>query len=551
VNGIKTNETKSILSKVPEITIFFWIIKVLCTTVGETASDFLDMNIGLGLTGTSILMGALLLVVIFFQFKAKKYIPSIYWLTVVLISIFGTLVTDNLTDNMGVPLEVSTIVFSVALALTFAIWYASEKTLTIHSIFTRRRECFYWLTILFTFALGTAVGDLMAESLGLGYLVTGVIVCVVIACVTIACRFGLDPVLAFWIAYIMTRPLGASLGDYLSQAQKYGGLGLGPTVTSAIFLLAIMLTVIFLSVTKRDLIAKTSTKAATDTKRSVVFLQVAVVVCILVLAAGTGYYWRHAKLQDEAKTLASASSEEGSSSTVTSESPLGDLSSFREIEENTLSLVNAGDLSAAKSRVDDLEYTWDNAEAKLKPMNQEKWTEIDDSVDKVLRELRAVHQDAEACKAALESSLAILNGGQDEVKTPVTSASPEENPSNAVTPATSQGDSSSAVTKAASQGDSPSISTKASPLGDLSSFRKIEEDTLSLVNAGNLSGAKSRVSDLESTWDNAEAKLKPMNQAKWTEIDDSIDKVLKQLRAVHQDAKACKASLESALAVLN
>jgi uncharacterized membrane-anchored protein len=484
------------------------------------------MNLGLGLTGTSILMGALLLVVIFFQFKAKKYIPSIYWLTVVLISIFGTLVTDNMTDNMGIPLEISTIVFSVALALIFAIWYAKEKTLTIHSIFTRRRECFYWLTILFTFALGTAVGDLMAESLGLGYLVTGIIVCAVIACVTVACRFGLDSVLAFWIAYIMTRPLGASLGDYLSQAQKYGGLGLGPTVTSVIFLLAILVTVTFLSVTKRDLIARTSTKAATDTKRYGVFSQVAVVVFVLVLVSGTGYYWRHAKLQDEAKTsVVSASSQEDSSSAVTTYSPLGDLSSFRKIEEDTLSLVNAGDLSAAKLRVDDLEYTWDNAEAKLKPMNQAKWTEIDDSIDKVLRQLRAVHQDAEACKESLESSLAVLNGLQDEAKTSVTSASPH--------------------------GDSSNTVSKASPLGDLSSFKKIEEDTLSLVNAGNLSGAKSRVNDLESTWDNAKAKLKPMNQAKWTEIDDSIDKVLRQLRAVHQDAEACKASLKSSLALLN
>src|SRR5207247_1210047 len=144
-------------------------------------SDFLNVNLGFGLTGTSIVMGAVLLVVLFAQFKAKRYIPSIYWLMVVVISIFGTLVTDNMTDNMGVPLEVSTIVFSVALGLTFVIWYASENTLSIHSIFTIRREAFYWLTILFTFALGTAAGDLMAESLGLGYLLTGIIVCVVIA----------------------------------------------------------------------------------------------------------------------------------------------------------------------------------------------------------------------------------------------------------------------------------------------------------------------------------------------------------------------------------
>lgn len=406
---IKTNVTKSMLSKVPEITLFFWIIKILCTTVGETASDFLNVNLGFGLTGTSIVMGALLLVVIFFQFKAKKYIPGIYWLTVVLISIFGTLVTDIMTDSMGIPLEVSTIVFSVALVLTFAIWYSSEKTLSVHSIFTIRRESFYWLTILFTFALGTATGDLMAESLGLGYLVTGIIVCAVIASVLIAWRFKLDPVLAFWIVYIMTRPLGASLGDYLSQPQKYGGLGLGATVTSVIFILAILLTVIFLSVTKRDLIAGTSTKATTDTKRYSVFWQVAVVICVLGLAAGTGYYWRHAKLQDETKiSVPQASPQGGISSSVPQTSPLGDLSSIMKIEEDTLSLVNAGNLSAAKSRVDDLEYTWDNAEARLKPMNQVKWTEIDNTIDKVLRQLRTVHQDAAVCKSSLESSLAAL-----------------------------------------------------------------------------------------------------------------------------------------------
>src|ERR1700694_5017738 len=242
------------LSKVPQVTLFFWIIKVLCTTVGETASDFLNVNLGLGLRGTSIAAGVCLLVVLFFQLKARKYMPAIYWLAVVLISVFGTLITDILTDSLGFPLEASTVIFSVALALTFAIWYAKERTLSIHSIFTKRREIFYWLAILFTFALGTATGDLMAESLGLGYLVTGLIVLGVIAAAMIAWRFGLDPVLAFWIAYILTRPLGASLGDYLSQSHKDGGLGLGTTVTSALFLAALVALVCYLSVTRKDFI---------------------------------------------------------------------------------------------------------------------------------------------------------------------------------------------------------------------------------------------------------------------------------------------------------
>lgn len=283
---VKTNKKSAhvekigqMLNKVPEITLYFWIIKVLCTTVGETASDFLNVNLNFGLTGTSIVMGIVLLIVIFFQLRATKYIPGLYWLTVVLISIFGTLVTDNLTDSMGVPLEVSTIIFSILLILTFAVWYAKEKTLSVHSIFTKQRELFYWLTILVTFALGTATGDLMSESLGLGYALTGLIVCGVIATVAIAWRLGLNAILAFWIIYIMTRPLGASLGDYLSQTPKYGGLGLGATVTSVIFLLAILMTVIFLAVTNRDLIAKKTVKEETNAKQVHVFWQVAMVVC--------------------------------------------------------------------------------------------------------------------------------------------------------------------------------------------------------------------------------------------------------------------------------
>lgn len=397
-NALRADTTgaRQLLNKVPEVTIYFWIIKVLCTTVGETASDFLNVNLGFGLTGTSIVMGIVLLVMLVAQFRAKRYIPTIYWLTVVAISIFGTLVTDNLTDGIGVPLEVSTIVFSVALGLTFILWYVNEKTLSIHSIFTARREAFYWLAILFTFALGTAAGDLMAESLGLGYWLTGVIVCVVIASVSVAWRLGLDPIVAFWTAYIMTRPLGASLGDYLSQSPTYGGLGLGATVTSILFLGAILLTIIFLSVTKRDVVAGRATQAPVATHRVPVFGQVALVVGVLVLAGGAGYYWRHAQLQAEAKT------------TVTSASPLGDVSSFTSIEEDTLRLVSAGDLAGAKARVDDLETAWDNAEARLKPLNTAKWTEVDETIDTVLRQLRAVHQDPAACKAALEASLVAL-----------------------------------------------------------------------------------------------------------------------------------------------
>jgi uncharacterized membrane-anchored protein len=240
-------------NKVPEVTLYFWIIKILCTTVGETAADYLNMDLGLGLTNTTYVMGALLIIVLFFQFKAHKYIPSIYWLAVVLLSVVGTLITDDLVDNFGAPLELTTIAFSIALAVTFAVWYASEKTLSIHSIYTRRREAFYWLAILFTFALGTAAGDLIAEHFKLGYLNSAFLVAALIAIVTIAYyQFKLNSVLAFWIAYILTRPLGASMGDYLSQNPENGGLGLGATMTSVLFLVVIAVLVIYLSVTRRD-----------------------------------------------------------------------------------------------------------------------------------------------------------------------------------------------------------------------------------------------------------------------------------------------------------
>ena len=244
---------RRMLNKVPEVTIFFWIIKILCTTVGETFADNLDQKLNLGLTNLTYIMGAALIVCLVFQFRARRYIPGIYWLAVVLISVVGTLITDNLTDNYGVALQTTTIIFSIVLAIVFAVWFAFEKTLSIHTIFTTRREAFYWLAILFTFALGTAAGDLTAEKLNVGYLNSVFIFGGMIALVTAAhYRLGLNAVLAFWLAYILTRPLGASIGDYLSQPKADGGLGLGTTATSLIFLSSILGMVIFLTITKKD-----------------------------------------------------------------------------------------------------------------------------------------------------------------------------------------------------------------------------------------------------------------------------------------------------------
>lgn len=244
---------RQLLNRVPEVTLYFWIIKILATTVGETAADFLNTTMGLGLSGTTVVMTALLGAVLVAQFRARRYVPPIYWTAVVLISVVGTLITDNLTDNLGVPLPVTTAVFATALAIVFAGWYASERTLSIHTIVSGRRESFYWLAILFTFALGTAAGDLVAESLSVGYALSALLFAAVIAAVTVAhIKFGLNAILAFWIAYILTRPLGASIGDLLSQARADGGLGLGTALTSALFLGTILALVIYLARTRVD-----------------------------------------------------------------------------------------------------------------------------------------------------------------------------------------------------------------------------------------------------------------------------------------------------------
>ncbi|MDB5012193.1 MAG: hypothetical protein JWQ25_395 [Daejeonella sp.] len=239
---------KKMLNKVPEVTLFFWIIKILATTIGETAADYLSETLKLGLTNTSYIMGGLLAVLLIIQLRTKQYVPAIYWAAVVLLSIVGTLISDNLVDNMGVSLVTTTILFSSALAVVFAAWYLSEKTLSVHTIDTTTRELFYWAAILFTFALGTSAGDLIGESSGLGYAYAALLFAALIAVVFVAYRFlNLNSILAFWLAYIFTRPLGASVGDLLSQSKHDGGLGLGTTVTSVVFLVTIVVLVVYLN----------------------------------------------------------------------------------------------------------------------------------------------------------------------------------------------------------------------------------------------------------------------------------------------------------------
>jgi uncharacterized membrane-anchored protein len=243
MNTLTTPATSNWLNKVPEVTLSFWVIKIMSTTVGETGADFLAVNAGWGQGMTRSVMGALLAAALFTQLRTRRYTPWIYWLTVVLVSVVGTQITDLLTDGLGVSLYVSTSVFAVALAAIFAVWYWLERTLSIHDIVTRKRELFYWSAILCTFALGTAAGDLATEALGLGFTWGAVSFGALIATSYVAWRMGGNAVLTFWIGYILTRPFGAALGDLLTQAKTYGGLGMGAMWTSALFLTVIVMLV--------------------------------------------------------------------------------------------------------------------------------------------------------------------------------------------------------------------------------------------------------------------------------------------------------------------
>lgn len=244
---------QSILVKVPAITAFFWIIKILSTTVGETFADYLNETLGFGLTKTAVVMTVTLLIVLTIQISSRQYIPFIYWLTIVLISTVGTLLTDTLHDNFNVQNWQSIVVFSILLIITFAVWHKREGSLEMKSINTRKREGFYWLAILFTFALGTAGGDIFLDDLGvaLKYSLIGFAIALIIVWALWKGK-RINHVAAFWIAYVLTRPLGAATGDFLSLPKDETGLGLGATTTSIIFLALIATLVTYLTVSKKD-----------------------------------------------------------------------------------------------------------------------------------------------------------------------------------------------------------------------------------------------------------------------------------------------------------
>lgn len=397
--------SRRLLSKVPEVIIWFWIIKILCTTVGESFADWINMALGVGLITTAVIFIAVTAIVLTVQMRLRRYVPSAYWLTVVVMSITGTLLTDILTDQLGVPLWASSLTFSILLAVVFSVWYFKERTLSIHSIDTTPREAFYWVTVtvLVTFALGTALGDRTLELTGWGPGVSILLPLGLIAIVTGLWRYGANPVLAFWIAYILTRPLGANIGDWLGLAPAEQGLGLGTFTTSIIFLIAILATVAYLSRSRADVDKKpsgpnSSASSPTRERRSLAALAVLAVAVVGLLTFTNSQ--PHASIAaegaapacDASGTLSPADAR----ASVQADFPAADVQNFKAITSDTLAFITANDQTAAKARVTDLETAWDDAQPALSAANCRTWTYVDQQIDPVLTAVRAGSPDLAA-----------------------------------------------------------------------------------------------------------------------------------------------------------
>lgn len=247
----RARRLEPLAAKVPEITLLFWIVKVLTTGMGEAMSDFLGQ--------TSVPLAAFVGVFGFafairLQLRERRYRAPAYWFAVMMVAVFGTMVADGVHDGAALPYSVTTPLYAVLVAVVFWRWHRSEGTLSIHSITTRRREAYYWTAVLGTFALGTAAGDLTAISLHLGFLASAVLFAAVIAVPALLWWRGrLNPILAFWAAYVVTRPLGASFADWFSKPPPQTGLGLGDGTVSAIALVVFAALVAYIAVTRRDI----------------------------------------------------------------------------------------------------------------------------------------------------------------------------------------------------------------------------------------------------------------------------------------------------------
>ncbi|MFI5693741.1 hypothetical protein ACIA58_17995 [Kribbella sp. NPDC051586] len=410
----RTTVPRVLLNKVPEVTIWFWLIKILCTTVGESFADWINMQLGVGLVATAIIFTVVFAAVLIWQFRTSRYRPAAYWLTVVVVSVTGTLYTDILTDQLGVPLWISTSVFAVGLAAVFGIWWTRERTLSIHSIVSRPREGFYWLAVLVTFALGTAAGDWTLELTGWSPGVSVLLPLALIAIIVGCWRMGANPVLAFWLAYILTRPLGANLGDWLASPKVPDqGLGLGTLVTSVIFLGAILATVVYLTLTKADVIEQHEHRERTPKYyRPHRELPLVGVMAAAAVAAGILLNWASAQPHANA-----AAEEEGpnpaaskvhlTSQQATAHFPASDVAQFRNLVQGMNTALAKGDPASVNNGVDAYEKAWDDDEDKLKPLDQTAWNYIDSQNDALFTSVRKT-KDPAAEKQAVQALLATL-----------------------------------------------------------------------------------------------------------------------------------------------
>ncbi|MFD9126856.1 hypothetical protein [Kitasatospora sp. NPDC059571] len=510
-----TPDARRMLNKVPEVTIWFWIIKILCTTVGESFADWINMTLGVGLINTSLIFTAVLAAALAWQLGTRRYVPFVYWLTVVVLSVTGTLYTDILTDSQGVPLAVSSSVFAGVLALVFGIWYARERTLSIHSIVTRPRELFYWLAVLVTFALGTATGDWTLELTGWTPGVSVLLPLGLIAAIVVGWRLGASLVLSFWLAYILTRPLGANLGDWFASPGSDGGLGLGTAVTSVVFLAAILATVLYLTRSRSDVIethrpAQGAPAANPGRERIMLAYYAALAVATTALLVWA-HQQPHAAVAGEGDGPAPASAPL-TPEQATSSFPPAEIAKFRTITADTLAKLTAGDQAAATTRVTDLEKAWDDDQDALQPKNEQAWTFLDGEIDHVLKALRAPNPDKATETDALNALLTSLTATPQQ---PPTAAASAPAPASAV--------------------PTPDQVTSSFPPAEIAKFRTITADTLAKLTAGHQAAATTRVTDLEKAWDDDQDALQPKNEQAWTFLDGEIDHVLKALRAPNPD----------------
>ncbi|MFF3919896.1 hypothetical protein ACFYZB_42070 [Streptomyces sp. NPDC001852] len=412
----RTRSGRLMLNKVPEVTVWFWVIKVLCTTVGESFADWINMKLGVGLVNTAWIFTAVFVVVLAVQLRLKRYVPFPYWLTVVVVSVTGTLYTDILTDQLNVPLWISSAVFSVLLAVVFGVWWARERTLSIHSVTTLPRESFYWLAVLVTFALGTATGDWTLELTGWSPGVSVLLPLGLIAAITLLWKFGANPVLSFWLAYILTRPLGANIGDWLASpkvAQNPGdptGLDLGTFTTSLIFLGLILATVVYLTVTRSDVTetheATHAAPATSDPRKERTAL---VGFGLLAVATAGLLVWAHGQPHvGPAPETDNTSAVQMAPGQAVKKFPPAKVDALKKLASTSLKDARSGNAAGAHAAAQSLRDLWDADQASLQPLDQTGWTSIDAQMDKVLGTFGIDHSNPPMSPAQQEKELNAL-----------------------------------------------------------------------------------------------------------------------------------------------